>query len=619
MKTDALKQAMSLNPLIANPYKNLILKKVTLWSKRSGFTWSDDRCKTIITYLLKLRAGEQVERPTWISASYLNYAEKVTKVGSWSKFSQLISVWRVFTALPLEERKTTQAQIQKFETAVQQPPHIPLKKYEKWKNHPYLTFTMKDILGLAGVEAREISDILPEVHIPRVIPVRNPLSLRTQITINGKKHMSTEWQELIHDSHVLPLNFDLMRLPSEQRPFALKQIPILYLDPESKEYSDFSDGVIGNIRARIQKDGKTRFYYAPSQWEQFLLYPFAETLKSQNRRIPQDCTFEQEKGVVKIMEWLKEGKTVWSFDLSSATDRFPLALTRGILLGLKQHPNWRMWVNTFTILSRTYHKVSYAGSKAMFKSLKWGCGQPLGLNASFAAFALSHHAVVRGLYPGNPSEAPYVILGDDLVIADETLANRYRDVMQILHVEISETKSLHGCVGEFAGKFISQEGADFKVKYQYVTLRTLLNMINLVGPRALKGMRATPLRNVIALISTPRTPMGLNPGGFSMEKRATFLAKYLVKNEVEPAVEPLVDSITATLARDETVRAISPYAVGYTSTHAWNPTGSAFVGYGGVPETKSLTGSKDQWYESPYCSRAWLRRVKRLAKQADLL
>jgi hypothetical protein len=623
MKTDAIKQALALNPLIASPYRNLVANSVIRWTEASGFSWSSDRCKSIIAYLLKLKAGEEPERPQWISCKYLTYAEKIVASGSWYKFVQLIQIWRIFTALQLKISDPDVKSVDKFEGALEAPPHIfSLKKYERMKFHPYLTFNFKEVFELAGHKTRSIQSLFPEMRLLRVVEVKNPLALRTRSFSSKEKKFvpSKEWDELIHDSHVLPLTMgESMRIKVEDRPYALRQIPILYLDPHRSEYRDFSDGVIGTVKCRVQPDGKARFYYSPSQWEQFLLHPFADALMYQLKSIQQDCTYDQVKGAKKVMEWLKEGKTVWSFDLSSATDRFPLALTRSILFGLNTSPNWRMWVNTFSILARTYHRVGYAGSKATHRMLKWNCGQPLGLNASFAAFALSHHAVMRGLYPGEPSQAPYVILGDDLVIADETLAKHYREFMRFLHVDISETKSLRGCLGEFAGRFIGDEGYAYKVKYQYLTLRSLPNMLNLLGPRALKGMRATPLRNVIALIPTESTPSGINPGGFCKAKVDRFLTQYLMEDEVDPPLEPLVDSKATTLARDEVVRAISPYSTLFSSTLTWNPIGSSSVGIGGAPKPKSFTSSKVLWHESPYQNRAWLRKVIRLGKQAKLL
>lgn len=47
-----------------------------------------------------------------------------------------------------------------------------------------------------------------------------------------------------------------------------------------------------------------------------------EILKS----IPQDATFDQEKGVEEGRKMIKQSKIAYSFDLSAATDRLPVSL-----------------------------------------------------------------------------------------------------------------------------------------------------------------------------------------------------------------------------------------------------------------------------------------------------
>jgi hypothetical protein len=85
MSTDALRQALTLNSLIASPYRAQLRKAVTRWTKNSGFNWCADRCKSVVAYLLKIRAGEDPARPMWISDKYLTYAENIARLGSWDK------------------------------------------------------------------------------------------------------------------------------------------------------------------------------------------------------------------------------------------------------------------------------------------------------------------------------------------------------------------------------------------------------------------------------------------------------------------------------------------------------------------------------------------------------
>lgn len=609
MSTIAVRQAMALHPLIAAPYKDLVSKSVERWTKCSGHQWAAKRSKDLIAYLLKLRAGEDVAPIEWFSRRFLSYAEQVTLQGSFSKFAQLIQVWRVFTALGQENLDPSPDAVLKFEHACIDPPP---------RREGTLVFDSNDprtqIPWIWVSESRSVQECLPEVRLPDVVEVRNPLALRSQ---DPDGELSLEWEELISDSWTLQLHAGKMGLTSSW-PFALRQIPRLDI-MTSRRKARCQYGYIGRVYCRVQKDGKHRFFYAPSQWQQFLLGPWANSLYANLAKIPQDCTFDQGKGVSQVEQWLREGKKVYSFDLSSATDRFPLALSRQVLMDLSRTPNMRMWIDTFSILSRIPAQAGYPGSTLGMSGVQWKVGQPLGAVPSFAVFALTHHAVMRGLYSGDPTTAPYVILGDDLVIADEALAAKYRECSHLLGVEISESKSLQGRLGEFAGRIIDSTGWEYKLKYFHLNYRTLLSMISLIGPRAVRGLPPTPLRNVISLLPTPRTPSGCNPGGFPKSKVDHFLVEYYAsQREFEPFRELWVDTSKAVLARDSALRALAPYPRLFDTADAENPRGSSGVGYGGAPEGGTCKGSSN-WGWSPYLSRAWLQRIKRLAKAARLV
>jgi len=145
--------------------------------------------------------------------------------------------------------------------------------------------------------------------------------------------------------------------------------------------------------------------------------------------IPQDRTFTQNPKVD------FEGP-YYSFDLSAATDRFPLFFQERVirsLLGstskakawsnmLVGHEFWVPWENKF---------------------IKYEVGQPMGAYSSWATFTLSHHIIVQyaaylcGEYPTKK----YILLGDDIVIGGDQLAETYKALIGALGVGISEHKT----------------------------------------------------------------------------------------------------------------------------------------------------------------------------------
>ena len=85
-------------------------------------------------------------------------------------------------------------------------------------------------------------------------------------------------------------------------------------------------------------------------------------------------------------------------------------------------------------------------------------GQPLGYSSSWPLFALSHHVLVwyaaEQCYPG-VRFTRYAILGDNIVIADSSVAEVYQSLLDRLGVGISPAKSKISPVGacEFAKRF----------------------------------------------------------------------------------------------------------------------------------------------------------------------
>lgn len=114
-------------------------------------------------------------------------------------------------------------------------------------------------------------------------------------------------------------------------------------------------------------------------------------------------------------------------------------------------------------------------------------GQPLGYYASWALFALSHHLVVwyaaERVYPAVYFQK-YAALGDDVIIADDMVAQEYKTLVQRLGVSISEQKPLisHSGAGEFAKKF---RVSNMRKDMSPISIRALKNFYHPYGLMAL--------------------------------------------------------------------------------------------------------------------------------------
>nr|AWY10991.1 RNA-dependent RNA polymerase [Sclerotinia sclerotiorum mitovirus 33] len=230
-------------------------------------------------------------------------------------------------------------------------------------------------------------------------------------------------------------------------------------------------------------EGKSRPFAILDYWSQSALTPLHDELYRILGSLPQDCTFDQQKGV-RLMQQYPRSR-MHSLDLKSATDRFPLELQERILA----------WLTDAGYASAWKDVVNGYDFEFQGRSLRWTVGQPLGAKSSWAMFTLSHHVVVQvALSRAKARSDSYVLLGDDIVLRTTKLANAYLELMEGLGVEISPSKS-HSSKGmfEFAKTWIHSGShiSGFPIKGLHETLfkiSELIPVITDVGP-----MRGYPL------------------------------------------------------------------------------------------------------------------------------
>lgn len=233
---------------------------------------------------------------------------------------------------------------------------------------------------------------------------------------------------------------------------------------------------IGKISFLPEKGGKTRLIAIVDFWSQQLLKGFHKALIELivGSMGVTDSTFDQDKAF-KRAKILSKGKKSFSFDLKSATDRFPYALQRTVLMVL--------WPDIGEKVGRLLVDREFR-VKGLTDPIKWAVGQPLGSYSSWPLFTLSHHLIVRFAAErvGKPSFQSYQLLGDDIIIWDETVAESYQSVMDEIGVTISSQKTIitqdpHNSVGEFA-KRIFQNGIEISPLSPTLisTLRSIYSM-----------------------------------------------------------------------------------------------------------------------------------------------
>lgn len=491
-----------------------ILPLVEKWVNCSGVEWTVNRLKSVKTDLIRIRAGDEPSS-TWIKRSKnsktffggpFGFLEKWMGTSS-SNFRKGIQFIQMYTSF--YSPVVTRQQKEKFVSSVLSSP-----------------------VSLTEVEANRVNTVLNQ-------------GLRWSQYYTGK---------LLPRSGELPPAGPLLLMepsPNKRAPMPSgKSIPegeaivdsvsFLFGSPSGTvhyhSYKKLYDPVLSGLEdvvqvafgfnyphaggtikvgriGLIQEAGyKLRAVANPGRIFQRVLEPLGDFLFGILKDLPWDCTFDQTKAVVPLQNHLLLKKKVFCYDLSNATDLFPLSAQREVLDFLLPHSQYPQ---LFEDLARGQWFMPDEGW------ISWKVGQPLGLYPSFASFALTHGLVLLGLL-NRPYAGEFYILGDDVVIIDERLAESYYQFMHMIGCKISAPKSIvSNRIAEFAGRLISSDEVIPLMKYRNISDESFVDLARALGPRSLWLMKPRQRQVLLALGPVPEFLGGLgwNPKGLPLKSR----------------------------------------------------------------------------------------------------
>nr|QIR30233.1 RNA-dependent RNA polymerase [Plasmopara viticola lesion associated mitovirus 10] len=236
-------------------------------------------------------------------------------------------------------------------------------------------------------------------------------------------------------------------------------IRLVYTDHRSFTASNrMAEGKLSIVK---DPELKMRVIAMVDYYSQWLLKPIHLDILNKLRNFKCDRTFTQDP----FHNWGKTmGNNFWSLDLSAATDRFPISLQEK-LMGHIYDPQlasaWRK-----ILVERDY--MTPEGNQ-----LRYAVGQPMGAYSSWAVFTISHHLVVQwcSYLCKQDDFDKYILLGDDIVINNDKVANKYITIMTRLGVDISVAKThVSKNTYEFAKRWIKS-----KKEITGLPLRGILN------------------------------------------------------------------------------------------------------------------------------------------------
>lgn len=153
-----------------------------------------------------------------------------------------------------------------------------------------------------------------------------------------------------------------------------------------------------------------------------------------------DGTAQHSRAAQTVRKWSANPKVpLWSYDLTSATDRFPIFLQEIVVKQMFGNRIGELWKDL--ISNRTFK-----GPKG--EMVRFATGQPLGALSSWAVFAITHHLLLQTAAResfGSKSKwfKYYRMIGDDICIArSDKVASLYKGYLDSLNVSISANKSV---------------------------------------------------------------------------------------------------------------------------------------------------------------------------------
>lgn len=210
-----------------------------------------------------------------------------------------------------------------------------------------------------------------------------------------------------------------------------------FIEDHARDTFHGKAGASGRLSFKDEPGGKVRVFAIVDYWTQCALKPLHDKVMSLLEEIPQDGTFDQGKPIERLLKKMPKGMSLWSLDLSAATDRCPLVIQQlvvGMMFGEDYATAWGR-----LLVGRPYRVPRQR------KRVKYGRGQPMGAYSSWAVFSLTHHMILQcaawlsgysGWYPH------YALLGDDIVIGGQKVADKYRAICKWLDMPIGIAKSL---------------------------------------------------------------------------------------------------------------------------------------------------------------------------------
>lgn len=470
-----------------NPFVELIDK----WVHCSGEEWTISRLKHLKIFLIHQYTGSQYDYSLaknrhggikGIVGSLMRYAQK-----SDDNFIKVINAFMAYThwVSPI----LTKSQKKKFLEAISAPQHsVPVDLIRA------LERTTRNIVHQRQISTKPQSLLEWQGSPVKRSPTFNRGSVSQDSAISQElflldneetwQHVRTLWDEIY--SHVFK-GYHVHK----------------WVDSAHYDDIDTSNMVAGEVHFLQEPGYKLRSIASPYRMFQVASEPLKHLLKGIITDLEWDCTHCQDRAFPVVQRAIRQGKVVHSVDLSSATDLFPLELQLSVLQQI---------IGKESGYLKLFRDVSRADWKSDIGKVKWNKGQPLGFNPSFFLFTLTHGLLLRTLL-GRRWNQEFFVVGDDVLIFDDILYQKYIDTLSTLGCSYSPSKSISSNkLAEFAGKLIIHDKVIPQLKWRSISDDNFLDLAKLIG-RNIKLLLSRKQKKVLEVFEPIPDfihPLGLN-------------------------------------------------------------------------------------------------------------
>lgn len=497
------------------PLKMEFSDLVGKWAKCSGFAWTVDRIKALRDYILNTCSDRSVPVPMWFkttrSGRLCGIPGKLLRVAMNSASNLkavmfLLNMYTIFT-----KKKVTAEDCEEIVSTIRTAP-VEIGKIRR-KIYPALA-SLK-LLGKTRVpKPTPLFQVLPGKKSHQAqIPWDLEQIFKSSYVLDHRELLEAAVGYNVHIEH--DYHYD----PVVDIAMESGGLPLI----KYHGYPDMSYHT-GFIHITREPGMKLRYFAAPNTVIQRALEPMKAALAGIVSDLPWDCTHNQRQADQYIQSFLDSGKKVHSVDLSKATDNFPWEFQKIVLKGLTYYGS--KWNKKWTSLQvQLLEHVVERGVWTLQSSpdtfhtgIQWGKGQPLGLGPSFFLFTLSHGLLLY-ILNGNRWDKKFFVLGDDVVILDDELHEKYRKILKLWEVPTSELKSFSSSkVAQFAGVTYVPSVHFWTPKWRPFETASILDAAAWWYPGLTTGLKDDELIRKILSLPQPYG-VGRNPNGLSLDER----------------------------------------------------------------------------------------------------